>query len=291
MKILVIGASGQVGAALMKVLKDRQHNAMGTYNTYPVMGLENFDLRHPAAGEVLVAKLHPDWIICPAAMANVDLCETQPELALKMNRDIVVSLAQAGKKQGAGFVYYSTDYVFDGTQGPYGEDDPTCPLNHYGRSKLEGEKALQQELDRVLILRTSVVFGPEHQKKNFVYRVVSALKKGQPLQVPQDQISNPTYNEDLALATVSLIEKGSSGVFNAAGPEVVNRYEFALQVCEEFKLDKNLIKPVATQDLNQTAKRPLNAGFRIKKLKALFPNAMRLPSQGLAAMYKVMPSN
>src|SRR5262249_13964381 len=160
----------------------------------------------------------------------VDYCESHPDEAMAANRDGPAVAARAAAKRGAGFVYFSTEYVFDGTASPYAEDDPVNPQSVYARSKLEGECRSVEEDPRTIALRTTVVYGPERQGKNTVYQILRRARSGEPIHVPNDQLTSPTYNVDLAAATVELIERDFRGVIHVAGPVVMNRHAFALEV-------------------------------------------------------------
>jgi dTDP-4-dehydrorhamnose reductase len=204
-------------------------------------------------------------------MTWVDGCEREPDLAGRVNRDGPAALAAAAAGCGARTVYLSTEYVFDGTKGPYGEEDPVRPLSVYGRSKLEGEQAVQKVDPGALVLRTTVVYGPEGHGRNFAYQLAARLGRGERMRVPGDQVSSPTYNRDLADGLVALADDGVSGVVNVAGPEIVDRATFARSLAERMGLDPALVEPVPTSALGQTAPRPLDAGLRIDRLRALLP--------------------
>ncbi|MBI4592576.1 MAG: SDR family oxidoreductase, partial [Candidatus Rokubacteria bacterium] len=219
MRALVLGASGQVGAALCARLGERGHAADGTHGRVPQAGTRFLDIADAAATERLIDEVTPDWVFCPAALTRVDYCEDHPEEAFLLNRDAPAVAARAAARRGAGFVFYSSEYVFDGTAGPYGEDDPVNPLSVYGRSKLEGERRVLAENPRALVVRTTVAYGPEPQGKNFVYQLQRRARAGERMTVPADQRSSPTYNADLAAASVELAERGLCGVFHVAGPE------------------------------------------------------------------------
>ncbi len=231
-----------------------------------------------------------DAVFFPAAYTQVDGCETDPAAAYAVNRDAPAAAARVAAGRRAAFVFYSSEYVFDGTAGPYAEDDPVRPLSVYGRSKLEGEHAVLAAHPDALVIRTTVVYGVEAQEKNFVYQLLRRGRAGARMKVPADQRSSPTYVEDLAAASVALVDKRLGGVFHVAGPEVVDRYTLAREVCRVFGLDAGLLEPVTTASLAQKAARPLTAGLRVARVAALgIP--LRGPAEGLTAMRARLEAN
>jgi dTDP-4-dehydrorhamnose reductase len=285
---LIIGASGQVGGAIALALLDRGHHVVGTHHRQPQPGTRPLDLRDASATERLIAEVEPDWVICPGSLTAVDYCESHPDEAMAANRDAPAAAARAAAKRGAGFVYFSTEYVFDGTAGPYTEDDPVNPQSVYARSKLEGERRAVEENPRTIVIRTTVVYGPERQGKNFVYQVLRRARAGETVHAPNDQRSSPTYNVDLAAATVELIEHDFRGVLNVAGPVVLDRHAFTLEVCAAFGLDVRRVEGVTTESLRQPARRPLNAGLVIDRARALLSTPLRAPREALAAMRRAL---
>jgi dTDP-4-dehydrorhamnose reductase len=179
-------------------------------------------------------------------------------------------------------VYFSTDYVFDGLAGPYGESDLARPLSVYGAAKRDAEIALAEVLgDALLVVRTCWVFGPESQGKNFAYQVRRALRDEKTLTCPSDQTSSPTYGPDIAEAVVRLVELGRSGLIHVAGPEVVDRVGFARSLAAAFHLDSAWIEGKSTAELGQVAPRPLKGGLLTRRLDELLPGLMRPLSQTL----------
>ena len=284
MRALVIGASGQVGAALLAALTVRGHEAAGTYARHPAPGLVPLDVTDPAAVERAVAAARPDWILCAGALTAVDYCEEHPEDARAINRDGALAAARAGQRLGAGFVFFSTEYVFDGAAGPYAEEAPARPLSQYGQSKWEGERAVLGEVARALVVRTTVVYGPDRQEKNFVYQLLRACRSEQAMRIPSDQVSSPTYNVDLAAAVVECCERELRGVYHLAGDGVLDRFAFARLACEIFELDPGRLTSVPTAALGQKAPRPLRGGLRIAKARAALRTPLRSPEAGLRAM-------
>jgi len=275
-RMLVIGASGQVGGAL----NERFGSGGAFVGTYRSEGAAQtagrvLDLAEvvarPVLAESLLDEVRPEVVVIAGAMTYVDGCEESGELAMRINRDAPAVIARVAHASGARTVFFSSEYVFDGESGPYSEEDAPNPLSVYGRSKLEGEAAVLAADPQALVLRTTVVYGPEEQGKNSAYRLASLLNSGKTLLAAQDQISSPTYNRDLAEALAGLLEIGAAGIFNMVGPEVMNRLVFARRLAGAAGLDARLIEGVDTASLNQCAPRPLNAGLKIEKLRATLP--------------------
>ena len=289
MRALVVGASGQVGGALLEALRARGHEATGTYAGHAVEGAWPLDIRDGNAVEHAVAFVKPDWIFCPAGLSHVDYCESHVEEAMAINRDGPLHLARMGQRLRALFVYYSTDYVFDGAAGPYAEGDTPRPLNVYGRSKLEAERAILDAIPRALVLRTSVVYGRERQEKNFVYQLIRACREGKPFRPVTDQRASPTYNPDLAAASVELCEREAAGLYHVAGADTIDRWAFAELIVEAFALDGRYPSPGKTADLNQPAARPLAGGLRVDKAQAAVRTRLRGAALGLRARRAAIP--
>ena len=215
-----------------------------------------------------------DSIYCVAGMTAVDACEDQPDLAFRTNACGPGVLAAYAQRRALPFVYFSTEYVFDGAKdhpGPYTETAPLQPLSVYGKSKLAGEEAVLAACTGALVLRTTVVYGPDARQKNYLYSLMRNLATGTPMRVPADQVSTPTYNLDLIAAALGLVECGASGIFHVCGPDLLGRLEFAEQIAAALGLDSTLLRGVSTAELGQRAQRPLAAGLATTKLTSLYP--------------------
>jgi dTDP-4-dehydrorhamnose reductase len=287
-RALVVGASGQVGFAVGARLRERGWDVVGTYGHVALPGLQPLDIGDAGAVERLIGSAPFECVFFPAALTTVDFCEDHQDEAMRLNRDAPAAAARAATKQGARFVYYSTEYVFDGTRGPYAEDDAPHPVSVYGRSKLEGERAVLDENAAAVVIRTTVAYGPEPQGKNFVYQLLRRGRARETMRVPMDQVSSPTYNGDLAAASVELAERGLTGLFHVAGSSIVDRYAFARLACEVFGLDTGLVHPVATAELGQKAARPLRAGLRIERARGALATELRGAREGLVAMRQAL---
>lgn len=276
MRAVVIGGSGQIGGWLLRTLRAHGHEAVGTYATAPGPGLTHLDAADLEGAAAWVAARRPDVVFYPAGFTWVDGCERDPARARAANLEQPLNLGRVALRSGGRFVYFSTDYVFDGATGGYTEESPTNPLSVYGQVKLDAEHVLRAELgERALTVRTSWVFGPERQGKNFAYQVMRTLAEGRTMVCPTDQVANPSYGPDVAGAVVSLIERGRSGLVHLVGPEAIDRASWARRIATAFGLDPGPVVGRTTAELGQGAPRPLNASLRTPRLDAWLPGAFR----------------
>ena len=171
----------------------------------------------------------------PAALTNVDFCETHSDSSYEINVLGAVNVVRSADHVDAKLVYFSSDYVFDGFNGPYAEVDPANPICEYGRHKLLSEHYVALHARRYLIVRTTVVYGWESQRKNFIVRLADRLRRGERVQIPMDQVGSPTFVSNLAEAVVELIALDVQGLFHLAGPQLVTRYDFAVAAARVFR--------------------------------------------------------
>jgi dTDP-4-dehydrorhamnose reductase len=268
MKLLIIGASGLVGSNLRRAALTRGHEVIGTRRNQDIAGLVPLQLSDEESCRRLLGEFTPDVVVCCAAWPWVDGCESDPKKAFLENCSQPAQLARMSAECGANYVYLSTSYVFDGKHGPYTEEDIPSPINVYGRTKLQGENAVLQATGGfAIIARTMGVYGVETQRKNFVYQVIDRLSQGQPMKVPVDQFGNTTYADDLSAMLLELMERKATGFWNCAGIDPSHcRKDFALKIAEAYKLDSSLFEFIATEELKQSAKRPIQAGLLIDKI-------------------------
>jgi dTDP-4-dehydrorhamnose reductase len=289
LRAVVIGGSGQIGGWLLRVLADRGHHAVGTYATVAFPGLVKLNAADQAAAAGWLTDQRPHVVFYPAGFTWVDGCERDTARAYAANLEEPLNLARAAAALNAKFVYFSTDYVFDGTDGPYSESSQANPLSVYGRAKRDAEIALENELGEAqLTIRTSWVFGPERQGKNFAYQLARTLGAGQPLVCPGDQISSPGYGPDVARAAVLLAEEKLSGLIHVVGPEVIDRVGFARELASALGFDPGRIESRSTAELGQGAPRPLHGGLLTTRLEAWRPGLMRPLAATLADFRNVL---
>lgn len=250
-------------------------HAIGTFRRNPPAGGVTFDLaeiaRRPDQARQFLKQFDFAAIYCAGALTHVDGCESAPEEAMRVNCHGPAALASAAGEAKVPFVFFSTEYVFDGENGPYAEDAGAHPISVYGRSKWLGEQAICQAHPGALILRTTVVYGIDPAGKNFLYALRRACLERRPFRVPRDQVSTPTYNRDLAQAAIGLVQAEATGVFHVCGSERLSRYEFAHRAARAMGLDAGNLTGVTTRELAQAAPRPLSAGLLTGKLARTLP--------------------
>jgi len=284
LKTLIVGASGQVGSQMLRALGGR---ALATSRTAREgwLKLDVAELAETAQAAELLDAHELDAIYCVGGMTWVDGCEKEPELAHRTNARGPGVLAAYARRRGLPYVFFSTDYVFDGAKehpGPYAEDAPANPLSVYGRTKLEGEQRVLQAYPQALVLRTTWVYGADARRMNFLYSMMRNLNARQPMKVPQDQVSTPTYNRDLVRVALGLVEARAAGVFHVAGPELLGRLKFAQKVARGLGLDASLLEGVTTAELKQPAARPLDSGLSTSRLAKQYPQLrMRTPAEAM----------
>mmetsp|Transcript_9296 Transcript_9296/g.42329 ORF Transcript_9296/g.42329 Transcript_9296/m.42329 type:complete len:318 (+) Transcript_9296:96-1049(+) len=284
-RVLIIGASGQVGGALVEVFG--ASNIFGTFNETPVDGFVKFDLNEAASDPQLafdlMSRCRPEIVCICAGRTWVDGCENEGDLPYRVNCVGPRAVARAAKLFGARTVYYSTDYIFDGSvEGKlYTEEDSAAPLNVYGASKMLGESAVLEEDGSCLILRTNGVFGPELHGKNFVYQLCNSIDARCSLQCSADNFGTPTYNRDLARMTVGLLAGQKSGVYHCVGNQTMDRYSFAVKLAKELQIDHSFIQKVDSATLYENTKGRLGFAARRGKYLGLQNEKVRsdLPSK------------
>lgn len=265
LRILVTGAGGQLGQAFRETASG-DHDLVLGFNRKgtPVPGGVPMDLDEPASLHDVIARARPEFVVHAASMTNVDDCERNPARAMLVNGDATGALASAAVAQRAGFLYVSTDYVFDGMKGMYREGDATNPVGAYGRSKLLGETLALRQHPASLIGRTSVVFGPH--KKNFVTWLIQELRAGRGVRIVDDQWVSPTLTYDLSKQILALIGARVSGLFHTAGADRISRLDMAHRIADRFNLDRGLITPIHSDQLHWLAVRPRDSSLDVSKV-------------------------
>ena len=246
MKVVVLGAKGMLGSDIMDACRVADIEASG-------YDLPEVDITRDGGGLDKTGKC--DWVVNCAGYTDVDGAEKERGKAFSVNGDGAGRVAKWCRNIGASFVHLSTDYVFDGRRSnPYREDSPTNPLNIYGMSKLDGEKAVISSGSKYLIVRTQSLFG--RNGRNFVRTIMSRLENGDgPLKVVNDQISSPTYTVHLADAILRLMKSNRQGIVHVSASGECSWYEFARAIAASVLSGRNIL-PVSSDEYARPARRP-----------------------------------
>jgi dTDP-4-dehydrorhamnose reductase len=270
--ILITGSNGLLGQKLIHLLKEKNEVVATSLGSCLISNQSGFiyqslDITEEDSILQIFEKYKPDFVINTAAMTNVDACEDDKELCDKINVTAVNYLSTACEKFNSHLIHISTDFIFDGENGPYREDDVANPLSYYGLSKWKSEQLLQQSNCKWAILRTIILYGTAEnlQRNNIVLWGRQALKDGQELNIIDDQFRSPTLAEDLAEACRLVIKKQAIGVYNASGKDQMSIYEMVERMADFYKCDKSQINRISSSTLNQKAKRPPKTGFILNK--------------------------
>lgn len=274
--ILVTGSNGLLGQKIVNQLKEREDvHLIATSKgenrrLVKDFNYESLDITSEKEVEEIIAKHNPDVVINTAAMTNVDACEDHQEECWDINVNAVGYLLQSSKKQNSHFIHLSTDFVFDGENGPYIETDKPNPLSYYAKSKLASEELIEQSgYEKTAIARTIIVFGTGDNlsRGNLIMWAKGALEKQSPINVVDDQYRAPTLAEDLAKGCIAIADKDANGIFHLSGPETMSILEIVKRIGKHYNLSTDCLTPIKTAILNQTAARPSRTGFIIDKAK------------------------
>lgn len=297
MKILITGSNGLLGQHLVKMLIETTADevvatgkgdcrlpfkATALFNYYPL------DITDGVAVQTFM-KLHkPTVVVHAAAMTQPDPCELDPIGCWEVNVTATRFLIDAAEETKAFFIFISTDFVFDGLNGPYTETDTPSPVNYYGSSKLAAEKSvMESSLLQWAIVRTVLVYGNilVGNRSNVISWVKENLEKEKPIKVVGDQWRTPTYVEDLAKGIILVIQKKATGIYHISGEEGLSPYEMAVATADYLHLDKSLMTKVDSSIFTQPARRPLRTGFKIEKAKKMLGYQPLIFKDALEKMY------
>ena len=266
MKILVTGVTGQLGYDCVKQLKEAGHEAQGVSS-------KEFPLTEPLKMEAYLRKFKPEAVIHCAAYTAVDKAEDEPEACRAVNAEGTRNLARLCKELDAKLIYISTDYVFPGTgEEPYAEDAPTAPVNVYGASKLAGEEAVREILDKYFIVRISWVFG--YNGKNFIRTMLKLAESHDKLTVVDDQVGSPTYTRDLAVLLAEMVESDKYGTYHATNEGFCSWADLAIETFRQAGV-KVEVERVTSDKFPTKAVRPHNS--RMSKAALDRAGFQRLP--------------
>jgi dTDP-4-dehydrorhamnose reductase len=274
-KILVTGANGFLGYYLVQYLLSKDHFVLATGKgtcrlpfTSPGFEYSEMDFTNGESVREVFLRHQPRVIVHCGAMSKPDECEQNREAAFRTNLTGTLYLLEQAAQLNGYFIFLSTDFVFSGEKAVYKEEDETGPVNYYGETKLLAEEAVRKHRHDWAIVRTALVYGkPFLGRHNILTNSASALRKGERLNIFNDQVRTPTYVEDLAGAIVSLIERKATRVYHISGADIRTPYQMAVAVADHLGLDATLITKVTEKDFQQPARRPPRTVFDISKAK------------------------
>lgn len=276
MKVLVTGANGLLGQHLIRQLVEEGKftiHATGKGESRLPYGAGNgityhkLDLTDFKKAQALVEKISPHIIIHAAAMTQPNECAADKTACWKTNVGVTRALVKGAQKAKSYFIYVSTDFVFDGAEGPYDEHANPNPVNDYGESKLLGEEIVEMSGLHWAIVRTVLVYGDKVPggRPNFVLWVKDKLNAGESIKVVNDQYRTPTYVDDLAKGILLILMKHAKGVYHISGKDMCTPYQLAIMIAQMMGKDERLIEPVTAETFEEPAKRPPKTGFIITK--------------------------
>lgn len=264
MKIVIIGANGQLGFDLVRVFNDTEHEVVSLTHA-------DIDVTELKSSEEILKTIQPEVIINCAAYVRVDDAEDFPDKAFAVNAIGARNVARISRDLDAILMHISTDYIFDGRKTqPYTEDDVPNPLNVYGNSKLAGEYFVRNNLERYYIIRSSSLFGAagaSGKGGNFVETMIKKARNGEEIRVVNDMVMSPTYTIEAArMIRDILLEKLPFGVYHAANRGYCSWYNFTRAIFKILDIDANL-SPTKTNILQSEARRPMFSPLMSVKLK------------------------
>lgn len=275
MKVLITGASGLLGSKLAELATESGHVVHSLYNSHLCTygKPQRVDVTDQSAVKKVFADTTPDIVFHTASITDVDLCETNPELAMRVNGEVTGFISKACQETGSYLAYVSTDYVFDGMRGQYSEEDKPAPINAYGRSKLFGEEEMTRHCSRGCVARTSVIYGwGRPYRPNFATWIHNKLKANEQVSVVSDQFASPTLNTHLARMLLEVAERRIQGILHVAGSTRISRYEFAVMLAKQFGFNESLLNPVQAETTSWKARRPSDSSLNVSKAQGLLTN-------------------
>jgi dTDP-4-dehydrorhamnose reductase len=265
MKLLIVGADGQLGTDMARVL--------APLAAVTALTSHDLDIANRPILKQAIESARPDVVVNCAAWTAVDRAETEPDAAYRVNVLGARNVAQAARHVGARVVYFSTDYVFDGAATePYDEDAPTGPLSVYGRTKLQGEQATREANPDHLILRLAWLYGSTGH--NFVRTVLRLAHEKDELRIVDDQVGSPTFTEDVVQQLWALLQDGASGTYHCVNTGSASWYEFACQIVHLSGSTVPVV-PITTTEYPTAARRPAFSVLSDRHLELEHLNTMR----------------
>jgi dTDP-4-dehydrorhamnose reductase len=287
-RVMITGARGLLGLNL----------AIQAAEEYEVVGIDKLDTLRPTAFKALQADLlnpgavsdlldrvQPDWVIHCAALANMDDCEKQPDLAQRLNAELPGEIARETAGRGIRMVQISTDAVFDGVRGNYTEEDLPNPLSVYAHTKLAGEQAVLASSDQAVVARVNFYGWSSSGDRSLAEFFFNNLQAGRPMNGFEDVLICPLQVNQLAETLLEMLEKALNGLYHVMGSQQISKYDFGVALAHKFGFDPGLIKPISVKDAGLTAERSPNLTINTSKLALALGRTLPDISSGLERLY------
>lgn len=290
MKYLILGANGLIGQQFVRLCKEKGFEYVGTRYSREAAGLIPFNQLEFEKISKIFDEVSPKVVINTIGLAGgVDFCQENPGIGRKYHVEATKVMVDWCRQNGALFVYLSTDYVFDGKNPPYKEEDETNPLNLYGKLKLESEHYILENLERCIIARTTNVFGwdPETKTPNFLMHLINTLKERESTKVAAFLFGNPTYAGDLAAGIMDLIKNKNYGLYHIVGAGYINRYEWAVKLLAIVGLKGKTFEKIEKPPSNMVP-RPLKSNLDTSKFRKVSKIKLHKVEEGLKLFKKDM---
>ena len=266
MKICIVGASGLLGEGFQHISKDIKNEFIFCYAKNEIPNAEYLDITKDDMIKNFFQIHKPDVLINCSAITDLEFCEKNKSHAYDVNTLGAKRLAQACNIHGSHLIHVSTEYVFDGTSGPYQENDIPKPISYYGQTKYESEELVLKENENFCVARASLLYGWCQNKQNLATMIISELRSNKQVKLIDDQQVSPSYADNVAEMILELAQMKTSGIFNVANSSTVTRYDFGILLSEVFGLNKSLIKSISIEDFHWNVARPHKTGLLIEKI-------------------------
>ena len=297
MRLLLTGSNGLLGQKLTTLFQSDEDivllaTSRGTDRGLGGYSYASMDITNASEVDRVISNFRPDVVIHAAAQTQVDYCELHPAECDEVNIKATLNLVESCNRAGAFLLYVSTDFIFNGEDGPYDEEAMADPVNHYGWSKWQAEMLVKAQCKNWAIARTVLVYGYVKglSRSNIVLWVKDSLEEGKTIKVVDDQWRSPTLAEDLAEGCALIARKKAGGIWNIAGPDFMSPYQMALEVSEVFQLDAQKIQRADSSTFSQPARRPPKTGFDLEKAKRELGYTPRSFIEGLKLIKKQISS-
>jgi len=288
-RLLVTGGSGLVGGHVWDVARN-DWEVFATYSShscaYPKVTFLPMDLENDDSIRSVITQVKPHAVIHCAAWPNIDICESEPERAFRINTEGSEILARACEEIQCRLIFTSTDMVFDGEKGSYSESDETHPINVYGQTKLAAEEKIQAACPNSVIARVALVYGkPQIHGNSFSEKILNAAGEGKVMNLFTDQIRTPVLVNDLARALLELADHDFQGIIHLGGATQVDRYQFGLRFADLRKIPKALIQPVTMDTVRPKAPRPRDVSLDTRLAQRILQTRLSGYYEGLERAY------